>query len=83
MKKIILLLQAQEELDKIYDPLFSDIIQRIECLRDYPEWGHTMAGQFFGYRTCIVGLFRIVYKILPNEDIEIAYIRHCRRDLKI
>ena len=82
MKAIVLLPQAQEDLDEIYDPLFSEIIKRIELLKEYTYWGAPMDGPFTGYRSFIVGIFRVIYKIVKEERIEIAYIRHCRRNLK-
>jgi plasmid stabilization system protein ParE len=38
-----------------------------------------MTGPFSGYRSTVVGLFRIVYRIATRTRIEIAYIRHCKR----
>ncbi|MBI4679397.1 MAG: type II toxin-antitoxin system RelE/ParE family toxin [Elusimicrobia bacterium] len=77
--KILLLAQAQEDLDRVRDPLLRRIIRRLESLRDFPEMGSPMAGPFSGYRSTVVELFRIVYRILPSEIIEVAYIRDCRR----
>lgn len=80
MRKIVLLPQAREDLDRIHDPLFSKVIEKIEILRDYPHWGASMEGPFIGYRSFIVGIFRVVYRVISDDLIEIAYIRHCRRD---
>ncbi len=77
--KLILLPQAQEDLDGVSEPLLGRVIRRIETLRRYPELGAPMAGPFAGYRSTVVELFRIVYRLLPNETIEIAYVRDCRR----
>jgi hypothetical protein len=41
--------------------------------------GAAMNGPFAGYRSTVVGLFRIVYRITSPKLVEIAYIRHCRR----
>lgn len=76
--KVVLLPQAREDLDFIYDPLFSKITRRLQLLKDYPEMGVPMLGPFTGYRSLVVGLFRIVYRV-RESSIEIAYIRHCRR----
>ena len=77
--KIVLLPQAQADLHAISDPLFSKVVKRLEVLREFPEMGGPMAGPFAGYRSTVVELFRIVYRLLPSETIEIAYIRDCRR----
>lgn len=80
--KILLLLpQAQEDLDTIRDPLFTEIIQRLEILKEYPLWGAAMDGPFTGYRSFVVGIFRVVYKAVSNDLIEVAYIRHCKMNL--
>lgn len=81
MRKILLLPQAQEDLDQIYNPLFSQIIQRLEILKEYPLLGTAMNGAFIGYRSFVVGIFRVVYKIISDGVIEIVYIRHCKRKL--
>lgn len=77
--KVFLLPQVQEDLDSISDPLFSAIIRRLEVLKEYPEMGAPMAGPYAGYRSTVVELFRVVYRLLPSQTIEVAYIRDCRR----
>jgi plasmid stabilization system protein ParE len=80
--KVILLPQAQEDLDAIFDPLLSRIVRRLQLLKAAPELGAPMMGRFQGYRSTVVGMFRIVYRIRrrrANQVIEVAYIRHCRR----
>lgn len=80
--KVILLPQAQEDLDAIFDPLLSRIVRRLQLLEAAPELGVPMMGRFQSYRSTVVGLFRIVYRIRrrrANQVIEVAYIRHCRR----
>lgn len=37
-----------------------------------------MMGPFSGYRSTVVGMFRIVYRPLRRK-LEVAYIRDCRR----
>lgn len=76
---IVLLPRAQEDLDKIYEPLFARVVRRLNALKQYPELGAPMAGPFSGYRSTVVELFRIVYRLLPDGVIEVAYIRDCRR----
>lgn len=77
--KIVLLHQAADDLDEIIDPLYSDIIHKLEVLKSYPMLGVAMTGPFAGYRSLAVDFFRIVYRIQNKDTIEIAYIRDCRR----
>lgn len=76
--KVLLLPQAQEDLDSILDPLFSRVAKRLKALRRYPGIGHAMAGPFAGYRATVVAPYRILYRSTPGA-ILVAYIRHCRR----
>jgi plasmid stabilization system protein ParE len=75
--KVVLLAQAQEDLDEIYDPVYTRIIRRLRLLERFPEMGAAMIGPFGGYRSTVVAMFRIVYRVLPRGVVEIAYIRHC------
>jgi plasmid stabilization system protein ParE len=77
--KIHLLPQAQADLDVIFEPLLSRIVRRFRLLERFPELGAPMMGPFDGYRSTVVGMFRIVYRIVAARTIEIAYIRHCSR----
>jgi len=77
--KVTLLPQAQQDLDAIYDPVLGRIIRVLRLLERFPELGAPMVGPFTGYRSTIVGMFRIVYRVLPRGVVEIAYIRDCRR----
>ena len=77
--KVVLLPQAQEDLDAVFDPLLSEIARRLESLKEFPELGAPMGGPFAGFRSVVVGPFRIVYRVLPRGVIEVAYVRDCRR----
>jgi plasmid stabilization system protein ParE len=77
--KLVLLPQAQRDLDAIFDPLLSKVLKRLRLLERFPELGPGMIGKFQGYRSTTVGLFRIVYRVFPSGTIEISYIRDCRR----
>jgi plasmid stabilization system protein ParE len=77
--KIVLLPQAQKDLDAIRDPLLGRIAKRLRLLERFPSLGAPMMGAFDGYRSTVVGMFRIIYRRLPRNTIEVAYIRDCRR----
>lgn len=77
--KVVLLPQAQKDLDAIFDPLLSRIVKRLRLLGRFPAFGAAMLGPFHGYRSTAVGMFRIVYRVLPGATIEVAYARNCRR----
>ena len=76
--KIVLLPQAQNDLDAIFEPLLSRVTRRIRLLERFPELGAPMIGPFSGYRSTVVGMFRIVYRP-RGKIVEVAYIRDCRR----
>lgn len=77
--KVFLLPQAQRNLDEIFDPVLGRIVRHLRLLERFPEMGAPMVGPFTGYRSTIVAMFRIVYRILPRGVVEVAYVRHCRR----
>lgn len=77
--KLILLPQAQDDLDEIHDPVLSRVVRRLRLLEKLPELGAPMLGPFVGYRSTVVDMFRIVYRLRPRKVIELAYVRHCRR----
>jgi plasmid stabilization system protein ParE len=77
--KVVLLPQAQRDLDEIYEPILGRIFRRLRLLERTPEMGPAMVGPFAGYRSTIVGMFRIVYRVMPRGIVEVAYVRHCRR----
>ena len=77
--KVILLPQAQKNLDEIFEPMYSRVVRRLRLLERLPGLGAGMTGPFTGYRSTVVGLFRVVYRVTPRNTIEVAYIRHCRR----
>jgi plasmid stabilization system protein ParE len=77
--RVTLLPRAQKDLDAIFDPLLSRIVRRLRLLEQFPALGASMIGSFDGYRSTVVGMFRIVYRLLPSQTIEVAYIRNCRR----
>ena len=79
-RKLLLLPDAEEELRRIDDPLYSEISGRLQLPRQFPMLGSPMSPPFQNWRSIPVGVFRIIYRILPR-GIEVAYIRHCKREL--
>jgi len=77
--KVVLLPQAQKDLDAIFEPVLTRILKRLRMLERFPAFGAAMIGPFNGYRSTVVGMFRIVYRPLPNKTVEVAYIRHGSR----
>lgn len=77
--RVVLLPQAQVDLDEILEPLLGRIARRLQVLKEYPELGPPMSGPFADYRSTVVEMFRVVYRLLPRGDIEVAYVRDCRR----
>lgn len=77
--KILLLPQAEEDGGGIETPLIAKVLKRLGALRRYPDLGAPMAGPFAGYRSTVVGHFRVFYKRPSPDLIQVAYIRDCRR----
>jgi plasmid stabilization system protein ParE len=77
--KLVLLPQAQETLDLIYEPLLSRVLHKLEMLQKYPMMGPAMSEPFIEYRTIVIDFFRVVYRLKNDTIIEISYIRDCRR----
>lgn len=77
--KVVLLPQAVADIDGVHEPVLGRIIKRLRALEEFPEMGAPMLGPFAGYRSTIVAMFRIVYRVLPRGVVEVAYVRHCRR----
>lgn len=77
--KVVLLPQAVADLDAIYDPVLGRVLRRLRMLEQMPELGAPMLGPLTGYRSSVVDMFRIVYRLRPRNVVEVAYVRHCRR----
>lgn len=77
--KVVLLPQAEADLDRIFDPVLTRVVRRLRLLARFPEMGPRMLGPFHGYRSSVMDVFRIVYRV-STRTVEVAYIRDCRRD---
>ncbi|HXT02103.1 MAG TPA: type II toxin-antitoxin system RelE/ParE family toxin [Elusimicrobiota bacterium] len=72
---------AEEDVLAISEPLFSRVSRRLRILTQFPEMGAVMPKPFSDMRSTVVDNFRIVYRLLPDGVIEVAYVRDCRRRL--
>lgn len=79
--RLLLLPGAEEDLRSIYEPAFSEIVERLQLLRRFPEMGTPMSPPFHRWRSIVVGIFRVIYRITPR-GLEIAWVRHCKRQLR-
>ncbi len=79
MHRVIILPQAEADLDQLYDPLLSTIIARIQLLAIFPYLGPTFDNPYKDYRQLTVGIMKVIYRI-SEDAVEIAFIRHGRRN---
>ena len=64
-------------------PLQDEILAKTGMLSHFPYMGQPMEKAYVGYRCLLAGggAYRIIYKIVSPVLVEIAYIRHCRRQM--
>jgi len=84
-RKVKLLPRAQKELEAIPSAIQDQIIAKLDLLCDFPEIGPAMFDAFQGYRALLAARnsYRIVYRIISEDLIEVAYIRHCARQARL
>jgi plasmid stabilization system protein ParE len=80
---VILRPRAQMDLDAISErypqKVMEQLIDKIKLLYTFPMIGPTMDKAYTGYRSLLCGKYRIIYEIISDTRIEVAYIRHCSR----
>jgi plasmid stabilization system protein ParE len=76
--RVVLLPQAQEDLDEIVEPLLARVLRQIENLVAFPLMGVAMRGPFEGWRSPIADRFRVIYCV-QGEVIQVAYVRDGHR----
>lgn len=83
--KVKLLPRAQKELEALPLAIQDQIIAKLELLRAFPEIGAAMFDAFRGYRALLAArnTYRIVYRIVSDDLVEVAYIRHCARQMRL
>jgi plasmid stabilization system protein ParE len=84
-RRIELLPRAEKELAALPVAVQDQIIAKLEMLRDFPESGVPMFDAFEGYRALLAvrRSYRIVYRIVSADLLEVPYIRHCRQQMSL
>ncbi|MDO8520392.1 MAG: type II toxin-antitoxin system RelE/ParE family toxin [Deltaproteobacteria bacterium] len=75
--------RAEKQLLELYPPLQDEILSKVKMLSQFPYMGEAMGMAYAGYRCLLAGrgAYRIVYKVTSPALVEIATIRHCRRQV--
>ena len=83
-RKVKLLPRAQRELEALPSATQDQIVAKLDLLRDFPEMGIAIFDAFRGYRALLAArnTYRIIYRIVSDDLLEIAYIRHCARQTR-
>jgi plasmid stabilization system protein ParE len=81
MMRVELLPRAEAELRALSEALQDQILAKLDMLAELPEMGAPMLDAFDGYRALLAARrrCRIVYRIVSDDVIEVAYIRHVSR----
>ena len=84
-RRVKLLPRAEKELASLSSALQDQIIDKLELLREFPEMGPAMFEAFQGYRSLLAAknTYRIIYRIVREDLIEVAYIRHRARQIRL
>lgn len=84
-RRVELLPRARKDIEALPLSIQDQIIAKIELLRDFPELGPAMLDAFQGYRAILAAKnsYRVVYRILADDLVEVAYIRHCARQTRL
>jgi len=84
-RRVKLLPRAEKELASLSSALQDQIIDKLELLREFPEMGPAMFDAFQGYRSLLAAknTYRIIYRIVREDLIEVAYIRHRARQIRL
>ena len=85
VRRVKLLPRAEKELAALSSGLQDQIINKLELLREFPEVGPALFDAFQGYRSLLAAknTYRIIYRIVREDLIEVAYIRHRARQIRL
>lgn len=77
--------RAEKDILALPEELQNEILNKIELLAPFPHMGSAMEKAYEGYRCLLAGKnrYRIIYKVTSPSLVEIAYIRHCRRQVTL
>jgi plasmid stabilization system protein ParE len=80
-RRVVLLPEAERELAALPPRTHDQLVAKIQLLYDFPEIGPALFDAYVGYRALLAarGTYRIIYRIISEGEIEVAYIRHCAR----
>ena len=76
---------ALAELGKLPADLADEILAKVELLEEFPFLGARMWDAYEGYRSLLAARnrYRIVYRVSDDGLVEVAYVRHVRRQWKL
>lgn len=85
MVTIRFLPRAEKDLLALPEDLQTEILNKAELLARFPQMGPPMEKAYSGYRCLLAGKgrYRIVYKPASSTLLEVAYIRHCSRQMTL
>jgi mRNA-degrading endonuclease RelE of RelBE toxin-antitoxin system len=82
--KVKFLPRAEKELQALPSATQDQIINKLELLRDFPELGPAMFDAFQGYRALLAArnTYRVIYRIVSDNLIEVVYTRVTAKTLR-
>ena len=84
-REVRLLPRAQKDLEALPLSVQDQIVAKLELLRAFPEMGPAMFDAFHGYRALLAAknTYRVIYRVVSDDLIEVAYVRHCSRQTRL
>jgi plasmid stabilization system protein ParE len=75
--------RAEKDLLALPSSLQDEILNKTDLLSRFPQMGQRMERAYQGYRYLLAGRnqYRLIYKTTSPSLVEIAYIRHCKRQM--
>lgn len=77
--------RAEKDLLELPEELQTEILNKAELLVRFPQMGPAMEKAYRGYRCLLAGRnrYRVIYQVKSPSLVEIAYIRHCHRQVTL
>lgn len=84
-RTIKLLPRAGKELEALPSAIQDQIVSKLELLQQFPELGPVIFDAFQDYCVLLTArnTYRIIYRIVSDDLIEVAYIRHYARQTRL